>query len=152
MPISKYNVRKKYEKNIYCSKECYLSKIRICNKICQGCNTSFLPKDNRVRFCSKKCYQNYAKRNKIRKKTGFWLENGYKVLYNNGHPIKEHIFIMEQHIHRKTHRGEVVHHIDGNKLNNNINNLMLLTAGEHSKLHRKQDLQNGKKLFVKTSI
>ena len=42
-----------------------------------------------------------------------------------------------------------MHHIDGNKLNNDINNLMLLTTGEHSKLHRKQELQNGKKLFTK---
>ena len=105
MPVSEYNVRKKHEENIYCSRECYLSKIRICNKICIGCGVSFFPKNNRVRFCSKKCYQNYAKTNKTRKKTGFWLENGYKVLYNDGHPIKEHVFIMEQNIHRKLNRG-----------------------------------------------
>ncbi|MFA5406675.1 MAG: HNH endonuclease [Candidatus Nanoarchaeia archaeon] len=31
-----------------------------------------------------------------------------------------------------------VHHIDGNPFNNNINNLMVLTLSEHTKLHHKQ--------------
>jgi len=30
---------------------------------------------------------------------------------------------------------EVIHHIDGNKKNNEINNLELLSASEHSKKH-----------------
>jgi hypothetical protein len=44
---------------------------------------------------------------------------------------------------------EQVNHIDGNKLNNDISNLKVMTRGEHSKLHRKQDLENGKELFKK---
>ena len=145
--ISQYNVRKKRTKTIYCSKKCYLDSICLQNKICKGCGIVFLPKDNRVNFCSKQCYQNYAKLHKLRIKTGYWLENGYKVLYNNGNPIKEHIFIMEQYLGRKLKENEVVHHINGNKLDNNIDNLQLLSREEHSRLHRQKELRDGKKLF-----
>ena len=41
-------------------------------------------------------------------------------------------------------KGTVVHHIDGNRVNNNPDNLMILTKSEHSKLHYKQaGMQSG---------
>ncbi|MCX8649972.1 HNH endonuclease [Gilliamella sp. B2776] len=45
---------------------------------------------------------------------------------------------------RKLIKGEHVHHIDGNKLNNNPNNLIILSASEHAKIHT-GDRQNGKR-------
>lgn len=138
----------------FCCLECYRCFIKTKEKICINCQKSFLPKDNRNNFCCRKCYNEYVKKNipvsnkvKLRKRTGFWYENGYKVLYNNGNSIKEHIFVMETHIGRKLLPNEVVHHIDGNKTNNNITNLRLMTNREHSSLHRKKELKAGKKLF-----
>lgn len=68
--------------------------------------------------------------------------NGYVEIKVKGHPrqnkrgyVYEHQFVMEQHIGRLLKKGEVVHHIDGNKQNNDISNLMLLTNEEHAKLH-----------------
>lgn len=50
--------------------------------------------------------------------------------------IREHIWIAEQQIiHRKLKRGELVHHIDGNSLNNAIDNLKVMTRKEHAKIH-----------------
>ena len=46
-------------------------------------------------------------------------------------------------IGRKLKNNEVVHHIDGDKLNNDINNLKLMTRKEHIEIHRK-DLESGK--------
>lgn len=40
--------------------------------------------------------------------------------------IPKHRFVMEQHFGRNLLPSEIVHHIDGNKLNNDISNLMLL--------------------------
>lgn len=51
-----------------------------------------------------------------------------------------HNYIWEK-FNGKIPKGYEVHHIDLNKINNNIDNLMLLTPSEHTKLH--SDLKNG---------
>lgn len=72
------------------------------------------------------------------KKTGFWFEHGYKLLYIEGNKyIREHINIMENHLGRKLEKNEVVHHINRDKLDNRIENLQVMTNGEHSTLHHK---------------
>ena len=50
----------------------------------------------------------------------------------------EHRVIMEIHIGRKLTAGEIVHHIDGNKHNNRIENLKLMTQSEHLREHFKE--------------
>ena len=52
---------------------------------------------------------------------------------------------MENHLGRLLRSNEVVHHIDGNKKNNDINNLQLLTNKEHATLHGKK---HGRKMAV----
>ena len=47
---------------------------------------------------------------------------------------------MELHIGRRLHPGECVHHIDGNRLNNDLANLQLMDHGEHSSLHRRMSV------------
>ena len=82
-------------------------------------------------------------------KGGIFYLVKFKNGYNKKGNAKLHRLIMEEHLGRKLKSSEVVHHIDGNKLNNDISNLKVMTRGEHSKLHRKQDLENGKELFKK---
>lgn len=50
-----------------------------------------------------------------------------------------HKFVMETWIGRSLVNDECVHHIDGNKLNNNIDNLSLMTLSGHARLHRLQE-------------
>lgn len=47
----------------------------------------------------------------------------------------EHRVIMEQSLGRKLARGEVVHHKDGNTLNNDPSNLKLYYNPDHSYYH-----------------
>ncbi|SDH25414.1 HNH endonuclease [Nitrosomonas sp. Nm132] len=47
----------------------------------------------------------------------------------------EHVLIAEKAIGRKLRKGEVVHHIDCDKTNNNPSNLMICTTGYHMQLH-----------------
>ena len=139
--------RIKNKKNIYCSKKCSddaLKKGKIVK--CKYCEKEFY--STRNEFCSKKCVYEYKKKNYNHKT---YIENGYEVKYiknyNKKGNVKVHRYVMEQYLDRKLRPDEVVHHIDGNKLNNNIENLKIMTRGEHSKLHRLEEIKNGKKLF-----
>jgi HNH endonuclease. len=48
-----------------------------------------------------------------------------------------HRVAMEKKLGRKLEKGEIVHHIDGNKLNNEASNLLVTTQSEHCKLHKR---------------
>ena len=51
--------------------------------------------------------------------------------------VMTHDLIMSAIIGRPLAPDEVVHHIDGNKLNNDPRNLALMTRAEHTRLHSK---------------
>lgn len=48
-----------------------------------------------------------------------------------------HVVVAEQMLGRKLLPGEIVHHIDRNKRNNDPSNLVVMTQSEHAKLHAK---------------
>lgn len=53
--------------------------------------------------------------------------------------VQEHREIMEIFLGRKLLKSEHVHHKNENKLDNNLNNLEVLTASAHSRLKHKSD-------------
>lgn len=53
--------------------------------------------------------------------------------------VRQHIIVVENHIGRKLLENEVVHHIDGDKLNNNIENLDICSVSEHNNCHAKAE-------------
>jgi len=52
------------------------------------------------------------------------------------HVFKHSIVMCESMFMSEIPQGFCIHHIDGNKTNNNINNLALMTLGAHSRLHQ----------------
>lgn len=50
--------------------------------------------------------------------------------------VLAHRAIMENHIGRLLTEDEIVHHIDGNKKNNSLDNLEIMSKTEHSRHHR----------------
>ena len=74
--------------------------------------------------------------------------NGYKKIKapadypnkDNKWYVMEHRLVMEKYIGRYLESNEEVHHIDGNKFNNKIENLQLLTKQEHRRIHLKDSI------------
>jgi len=60
---------------------------------------------------------------------------GYRRIRVDRQYVKEHRYVMEQHLGRKLLHSEEVHHIDHDKLNNAIDNLQIMSASEHATLH-----------------
>lgn len=52
--------------------------------------------------------------------------------------VAEHRYIMERHLNIKLDTKTIIHHKDGNGLNNNIDNLELMSWGMHNRTHRKK--------------
>ena len=73
--------------------------------------------------------------------------SGYRVVYKPEHfnhtlnkkgydgYVYEHRYVMEVHLGRALAKNEIVHHIDGDKLNNDIDNLQLMTRSERTQLY-----------------
>ena len=59
----------------------------------------------------------------------------YKTIYINGKQKRLHRYLVEQNIGRKLESYEIVHHIDGNKHNNVIENLEVISRSKHLKIH-----------------
>ncbi len=64
-----------------------------------------------------------------------FISQGYKHIRKNGGYKREHIIICESIIGRKLKKGEVVHHVNGVKLDNRPENLYVCNRDEHNKAH-----------------
>lgn len=57
------------------------------------------------------------------------------VRLSDGRVTTEHRFVMECALNRQLSGNEVVHHLNGDKQDNRIENLQLISRKEHSSLH-----------------
>lgn len=93
---------------------------------------SFSPQSNSVRTKILSIARNCHYKNK----TGRYIdEKGYERFSDSDTPV--HRYVASKKIGRPIRSYEVVHHIDGNKRNNNPQNLLVCTQDEHDRIHRR---------------
>ncbi|MCQ2172185.1 MAG: HNH endonuclease [Bacteroidales bacterium] len=75
------------------------------------------------------------------------IVNGYRMVYveeldphntprkNYDGYVYEHVLVAEKLLGRKLAKDEVVHHLDGNKVNNRPENLLVMLRSQHVRLH-----------------
>ena len=106
--------------------------------VCDNCGKAtrlhWSKRRGKVKFCDQICHSEYMRKHPeatAHYRGGNVTAAGYRRIGQRF----EHRLVMEAHIGRSLLRREIVHHKDGDKLNNDISNLELMNNAEHSKRH-----------------
>ena len=102
--------------------------------ICKICNNFFYDHRISAKYCSRSCFCTTRTGNKNPMWRGGITKDfsGYLVFRRNKKMIRVHRNIMEKYLKRKLYKFETVHHLNGIKTDNRIENLELWSSHQHS--------------------
>lgn len=121
--------------------------------ICHHCGTKYFRKKGQNyganHCCSRKCSS------ASKQFTILVPDEQYKSRYRqfrpNGQRVFLHRIVAEQKLGRPLKVGEVVHHVNGNSLDNRPENLQIMTQAEHFRIHRLIPLDETRLKILSTS-
>lgn len=67
---------------------------------------------------------------------GGWVQGDYKWVCIEGRQMAEHRHVLETFLGRELEANEIVHHINGDKQDNRVENLEIVSRSEHIEMHR----------------
>jgi hypothetical protein len=143
--------RKNRSRRVLCECSCgkireqYLSNIKTGGSVSCGCY-SVEQLNKRQHLIKRRHSENHPNY-----KGGHIRKDGYLLVSEKGVLTYAHRVIMEKKLNRKLSFDETIHHIDGNRSNNNIENLLLISRSEHSKQYHSGKLnikKNNEILFA----
>lgn len=146
-------INKRHPNVIHCSRKCAgKARQQKITRQCFTCKKTIEVHKHEIKernYCSKKCFYKFQRQHPCKRnqhpawKGGRIAYNGYIITSKPEHPfankmgyVREHRLIYEQKLGRYLKRHEVIHHINGNKTDNRIENLMYFpTVSAHTKHH-----------------
>lgn len=144
-----WNIHKKINP-MYCSRRCrnlHRQGMAENKFICETCGSSFTRKRsaqckrNPMKYCSKDCYWKWIRSSSNPRSCLNHSENHphyVSVSVSDGRRVRRCRYVMEQHLGRSLLPGEEVHHVNGLKADDRIENLELWSAS-HPKGQRVLD-------------
>ena len=154
-----YNKAKPNYECAFCGKPMHVKQSRIDKCIKNYCSKECANKDKKIRYLGKENHQYGLKGNK----NSSWKSDerisfyGYKLIRVIDHPFRncddfvfEHRIIAEKFLltddnsinvndHKYLKKEYVVHHLDFDRQNNDVSNLMIMLRNEHTSLHIKMN-------------
>lgn len=117
--------------------------------LCKTCGKKLSTYKPKLYKCSKCWKTTWSGKKSIAWKGGKKNNNGYVMIWKSDHLhcdsqgyVREHRLVMEKSLGRYLNKDEVVHHINGNRGDNRLENLQLLSKKEHDLIHLKDSTRH----------
>jgi hypothetical protein len=130
---TEYQVKSRKDKKEKCNLD-----LKKFSKTCNFCREEFYSRNLKKKFCTDLCKDKSREGIARLSKFGYIQLSGYHThpMSNNNGVILEHRLVLSEYLGRMLNKNEIVHHINGNRQDNRIDNLELTTRSEHAVIHR----------------
>ena len=136
--------------NSFCSVACHVKwqQKDVCKVSCDYCKEIIVRNANelirrKLHFCNQDCFNKYFSERRKGHNSTSWkngrhiAKDGYVFIYKPEYSksksdyVLEHRYIMSEHLGRKLEADEIVHHLNGVRHDNRIENLMVVSRKTH---------------------
>lgn len=126
----------KYARRRFCNRKCFMDSSRI-EVRCAFCGKDIIKKKCLIKgfaksFCNKKCESMFGNLGENTELKGSYVcTKGYDNRKVNGKYVGLHRIVMSRHLGRPLLKSEIVHHMNGNRRDNRLENLCIVSNSTH---------------------